>query len=127
MDVDFSVKSVHELVVTYEIGLGRSYETEIFASDCSSPITGIAPIPTDERTPMGQHFELLRLDYDIDSSSIMGINIWNADVGQLEFPQVVRLVHTGENGSSSALVITEDRRVLTINVNLGRNGVDKNT
>jgi len=34
---------------------------------------------------MGQHFELLRLDYDIDLSSIIGSNIWNANGGQLGF------------------------------------------
>lgn len=118
---DFSVDSDYELVVDYEIGINRVYETEIFTRDCSSPITGISLNLTTERKPKDIYTEFLSLKYSIDKASITRSNIWNEATDQLQLCQVVRLVHLDETGSGPSFVIIEDTRILDIDINLSVN------
>jgi len=118
---DFSVDSTNELVVDYEIGINRVYETEIFTRDCSSPLTGIVIDLMAERKPKDDYTEFLSLKYSIDKTSITRSNIWNEATDQLQLCQVVHLVHPSEDGSGPDFVIVEDKRTLDVDIDLSVN------
>mmetsp|Transcript_9038 Transcript_9038/g.20404 ORF Transcript_9038/g.20404 Transcript_9038/m.20404 type:complete len:305 (+) Transcript_9038:232-1146(+) len=118
LTADFGINSVNEVIVEYEIGINRVLETEILATDCLSPITGISLNSTIEREPKNGYLELLSLRYSIDKSMITGSNIWDAATDKLRFCQVVRLVFPSETGSGPAWVILEDKRKLDVTINL---------
>lgn len=116
-NADFS--SDYELVVDYEIGINRIYSSEIYAHDCTSPITGMPLQLAAERKPKTMYADELRLQYKIDKGKVTGSNIWNEETEQLQLCQILSLVHPLEDGS--AWTITEDKRTLdvTINLNVG--------
>ena len=115
LTADFSLDSEHELVVQYEIGVGRAYESQILAADCETPISGITLDLTAERTPKDQYRDQLSLMYDVDKAQIRGSNAWDEDKDTLRFCQIVQLVLPADASSSGeTLVIIEDKRVLEI-------------
>ena len=120
MNADFGTNSNNELVVDYEIGINRAIQAELFAKDCSTPITGLAPPHlTTERSPKNDHQEFIKLKYDIDKGGILGSNIWNAERNKLLLCQVIRLVLPSEYGSNGpAFVITEDKHTLDVDFKL---------
>ena len=118
MKADFNAGSKDELVVDYEITIDRVIEAELFANDCSTPITGLSPLLTTERSPKNDHLEFIKLKYDIDKGMIAGSNIWSAERNQLRLCQTVCLVLPNKTGSGPAWVITEDTRTLDVDIEL---------
>lgn len=122
MTADLGVYSVHDMVVEYEIGINRVLDTEILATDCSTPILGITLDLTVELAPKTIYLDQLLLNYNFDKSKITGSNIWNEATNQLQMCQIVRLVLPSETGSEQPLfVIQEVKRTLDINFDFGAN------
>mmetsp|Transcript_28408 Transcript_28408/g.51777 ORF Transcript_28408/g.51777 Transcript_28408/m.51777 type:complete len:136 (+) Transcript_28408:754-1161(+) len=94
------------------MGIDRSYQTQILAHDCKTPITPENLLRlTTERNPNNDRSETLTLNYSVEKSLLTSSNVWNEAMNQLNMCQVVQLVLPDE-----AFVITEDRRVIDINI-----------
>jgi len=117
LNADFSPDSDDDLVIEYVMGINRSYQTQIFAQDCRTPITPENLLRlTAERNPNNDLSETLTLNYSLEKSLITSSNVWNEAMNQLNVCQVVQLILPDE-----AFVITEDRRVIDVGVNVGSN------
>lgn len=115
LTADFGLGSDNEVVVDYEIGADRAYESQILAADCETPISGITLDFTAERTPKDQYRDQLSLMYGIDKAQIRGSNAWDEDKDTLRLCQIVQLVLPADVSSSGeTLVIIEDKRVLEV-------------
>ena len=118
LSADFGADSVDELQIGYKIAVTRDYETEILNSDCETKITGIDVLLTNAvRTDRNAAYDTLALSYDFDKSSITSSSIWDAESNQIEVCQIVRLI-IPQNDSDPKMVITEDKRTLTMNFDL---------
>ena len=120
IDADFGADSGDELVVNYSIATNRVYESELLASDCKSNITGIDIRMVPLRTPSRIGIiatDVLTLAYDFDKSGITNSNIWNDTASTLEVCQVLRLIIPSTRRRPK-MVITEDKRQLTIDFDL---------
>ena len=122
LTADFSFDSVDELVMEYEIGKDRDFETILFAGDCETNISGIVitqTAPASARISKNVIHDSLSLSYTLDKSMITGSNIWNATSAsnQIELCQVVRLIIPAD-GDDKKMVITEDNRKFTIDFDL---------
>ena len=87
--------------------------TDIFAGDCETSITDIDISLVQSRTSVDSQSDLLSLAYDINKTQIALSNIWNATTSTIEICQVVQLVISANN-----FVISEDKRVLSIDFDL---------
>jgi len=116
---NFTLSSDDEIVLNYEIGRNRTYNTFVYQKDCKTDITDIAGNATDSRTPKPNSgtTDSLILSYSIDKSAIGNSSLWNSTSKQLEFCQVTQLVIPA-NGDQKEMVITEDIREITINFDL---------
>ena len=113
LSANFSVNSNEELVLNYEIGKGRQFDTLLFMKDCATNVTDISINYTEPLlTPkMNINFSNFTLGYNIDKSMIANSSIWNATLSQIELCQVVQL-------KEGTLVITEDIRRVAIDFDL---------
>lgn len=109
--MDFSLSSVEEISLLYEIGKGRVFHTELFQQDCSSAITDIDIVSSDLATNKNSTFDTLSLIHSVNKTAIASSVIWDAAASQIEVCQVVQLKESG-------MVIAEDKRVLTIDFDL---------
>lgn len=122
MKADFTPNSLHDIVLEYEIGSNRIYNTEIYTNDCVSSIEGIVLTLSSDREEIvndnNKRYELLRLKYNFDIGLLTSSNIWNATSNHVQLCQIVELVYVDENTASEPWVMTRDRRTLDIDVNL---------
>jgi len=118
LNVDFNVMSDDELSLNYEISSLIYYESELFEKDCLVPLVDTPlTLSNSTRSFKNSSVDTLVLAYDVDKGSIGSSRIWNALTNQIEFCQIVRLFIPGTN-SSLKMVIEEDERVLTIDLDL---------
>merc|ERR1712032_819076 len=90
------------LIIEYEIGRDRAYESEIFANDCSEAVTGIdLHVQRSQKTDL---LDLLSLEYTLGEES----NVWNATNGKAELCQVTRVIFPANN-SYPKMIITEGK------------------
>ena len=122
MNADFTTNSLHDIILEYEIGSNRIYNTEIYTNDCASSIEGIVLALSSDREEIvnddNKQYELLRLKYNFDMGLLTGSNIWNATSNHVQLCQIVELVYVDENTGVEPWVMTRDRRTLDIDVNL---------
>ena len=120
MNADFTSLSPHDIVLEYEIGANQIYNTEIYTNDCTSSIEGIVLDLTSDREEIldDKQHELLRLKYNFDKGLLTSSNIWNTTSNQVQLCQIVELIYVDENTASDPWVMTKDRRILDIDVNL---------
>lgn len=110
MVADFSVNSTHELQMSYDITVLRSYDYFVFESGCESEITDVSVTITDiGRDPKDASHDTLRLAIDVDKTNIAGSSIWNEDENQLELCVAVQLLL-----DDPYMVVVEDKREMTI-------------
>lgn len=122
MNADFTPNSLRDIILEYEIGTNRIYNTEIYTNDCASSIEGIVLALSSDREEIvnddNKQYELLRLKYNFDMGLLTGSNIWNATSNHVQLCQIVELVYVDENTGVEPWVMTRDRRTLDIDVNL---------
>lgn len=117
LKADFSPISSNDIVIEYEMGINRNYQTQLLARDCRTPITPENLLRlTAVRSPNNYRSETLTLNYSVDNSLIKSSNVWNDGENQLNMCQVVQLVLP-----DVAFVIAEDRRNVDIGINLAGN------
>jgi len=105
--VDFTTSSTNdEIIMTYDIGTGKTPIVNLYASaDCSDLSGGAAIIvgagnvvvATDITTnSAGAPLDTRTLKIDIDKTKIDGSNIWNTGDSSLEFCVELTLEESGE-------------------------------
>ena len=115
---DFSIGSVDELSLRYDISVDREYETEIFEKDCETLITDIDVTLTGAtRNHKDANHDTLVLAYGMDKSAIASSSLWNAASNQLELCQVVGVIIPATE-TDPKMVVVEDARALTIDFDL---------
>lgn len=117
IDADVSYGSTDELVMSYEIGKDRLYEILLLTADCESDILGIEINATEPiRTNKDEDHDYLSVGYSIQKAMIPQSNIWDAELRQLKFCQVVRLIYP--ISGADEWVIMEHRRTFTVSLDL---------
>ena len=101
--------------------MDRDYETELFESDCETPIPTITiTLTSDSTQPKTAFHNTLSLAYDIDRDEIVSSNIWNEETNTIEVCQVVRLFIPASD-IDNKMVIVFDERVMTLAVGMSAN------
>ena len=113
-----------DLLLTYEIGKDRKYESSLYAGPCiddKSKMLNTTPpgvvtkkndsITANANPPMST----LELGYNFNKSLIVKSNIWNDTTSQMQLCQILQLVE--EDNNHGKLVIVEDIHDVTIGIN----------
>ena len=100
--MDFNASTIDEdLILTYEIGKGRTHASSLYAGPClddrrtmptiksNGVVTKREDIITESANPL---MSTLELSYDVNKSLIATSNIWNDTTSQMKFYQVLQLV-----------------------------------
>ena len=89
---DFDNGSTDEIVLKYEIGMGRTFEVDLFDKGCVEPITGTNIVTNATATPKDSTHDYLDVRLDLDKSTIASSNIWNLLASKIEMCTRVRLL-----------------------------------
>ena len=114
LTVDSSADSV-DMIVDYEIGKDREYESDVLSKNCVEAITGTDLNMSPVRSPKNDTHDLLSLKFSLDKSQLSDSNIWNATTDKIELCQIVRMIFPAVD-SYPKMVITEDTQNLDIKI-----------
>jgi hypothetical protein len=103
---DFSNGSTDEITLKYEIGMGRTYQVDLFDKGCTAPITTTINT-THSTTSKDTNHDYLDVLLNMDKSTIASSNIWNPFSTKIEMCVRLQLL-SGSN------VIKEDVRDIDI-------------
>jgi hypothetical protein len=104
---DFSNGSTDEVTLKYEIGLGRTYQIDLFDKGCIVPIEGTIIDTTPSTTSKDSNHDYLDVFLDLDKSTIATSNLWNPLSNKIEMCIRLQLL-SGSN------IIKEDIRDIDI-------------
>ena len=94
LEADFQDSVTNEITLDYLIGVGRTFNIDLFNKDCISPITGMTITPTTARlNGVTADHDGLEIMLDLDKSAITSSNIWEDN--KLEFCVRVQLLSGG--------------------------------
>ena len=94
LEADFQDTVTNEITLDYLIGVGRTFNIDLFNKDCISPITGMTITPTTARlNGVTADHDGLEIMLDLDKSAITSSNIWEDN--KLEFCVRVQLLSGG--------------------------------
>ena len=137
--MNFTLGSSDEVILTYEIGSAREYDTQLYAKGCKSGSEGnhgdrvdididggILLTPKDgidDKAPTSPQSMMskLTLTYDFNNTALARSNIWNNEASKIELCQVVQLTYDTQEPNTDPLVIVEDIRNVTIDFDLFAN------
>ncbi len=110
VDTNLGVNSTNDITFMYEIGMGRTYQFDLFTAGCRDDIVGLNYTTTTVTYAASAVTDKLDIQLDVESmKSIRDSNIWNGITSAIELCITVELV-------SPSMVVKRDARNIAINV-----------
>ncbi len=107
---DLGDDSTNDITFMYEIGMGRTYQFDLFATGCRDDIIGLNYTTTTVTNAASAVTDNLEIQLDVESmKSIRDSNIWNDSTSAIELCITVELV-------SPSMVVKRDTRNIAINI-----------
>jgi hypothetical protein len=101
LTTDFSNGSTDEITLKYEIGMGRTYQVDLFDKGCTVNIQGTTINATSSTADKDSNHDYLDVFLDLDKKTIASSNLWNPMSKKIELCVRLQLL-SGSN------VIKED-------------------
>lgn len=113
MTTNFSTDSSDEIILTYEIGRDRAFESQLYSKSCETRKNINVTYDTSNLTiPSDPSMATLTLKYDLNKTTLANSNMWNSEYNKIELCHILQLVvHTTDSGE---MVISEDKRKIDI-------------